>query len=372
MEQNEYSDGVSNEYGSYNTHDESSEFDASDVSIGDEGSEFDASDVSIDEDGTAQAVKRDIRGAGLFFFLLMILEIPVAVVIGMVQLRFPSEKGTLISVLMTQCYLLLAAVVYILVTGKSFRDDLQVRKYKVSTFFLSLLVLICASPMATWLNVFSQFFATNDTSRAIFEITENVPAWLAVLIIGCLPGFVEETIYRGIMYSAFRKHSIIAGALISALSFGLMHLNFNQMLYAIYLGLVFAFLVEATGSLASTMILHMIFNAVNTCYLFVLPALLELLKNMGVEQSGLDMEELLSRTPEKSELMSSLQLFTPMAILGLFLTVLLIRKISEINGRNLSWKSICEKREGAQNVRPVGVCLILGWIFCLVFSIINL
>ena len=335
-----------------------------------EQSMYDESSVVVKDESVG--IRKDIKRAGLFFFLLMILEIPVAVVIGVVQLKFPSEKGTLISVVMTQAYLLLAALIYILVSGKSFTMDLNVKKYKLSSFFLSLLVLICASPMATWLNVFSQFFAKNETSKAIFEITENVPAWLAVLIIGCLPGFVEETIYRGILYSAFRKYSVLAGAIISAACFGLMHLNFNQMLYAIYLGLIFAFLVEATGSLASTMILHMLFNAVNTCYLFVLPALLEYLNKMGVEQADLNIEELLSKTPTASELLSSLQLLTPIAVIGMFFTILLIRKIAEINGRELSWNYICEKHQEAQDVKPISVWLILGWVFCLVFSIINL
>ncbi len=316
--------------------------------------------------------QRDMKRAGLFFFLLMILEIPVAVVINMVQLRFPSEKETLISVIMTQGYLLCAAFIFILLTGKSFKNDLNIKSYKLSSFFLSFLVLMCATPMANWLNVLSQFFAENATGQAIFEITENVPAWLAIVIVGCLPGFIEETIYRGIMYSAFRRYSVLTGVVISALSFGLMHLNFNQMMYAIYLGTVFAFLVEATGSLVSTMILHMLFNAINTGYLYVLPKLLEIFRQLGMEEDGVTMEELLSKTPTNTEIMASLKLLTPMAVVGLILTVLLIRKIADINGRTLTWESICEKNETIQNAKPVNIWIILGWLFCIVISITNM
>ncbi len=316
--------------------------------------------------------QRDMKRAGLFFFLLMILEIPVAVVINMVQLRFPSEKETLISVIMTQGYLLCAAFIFILLTGKSFKNDLNIKSYKLSSFFLSFLVLMCATPMANWLNVLSQFFAENATGQAIFEITENVPAWLAIVIVGCLPGFIEETIYRGIMYSAFRRYSVLTGVVISALSFGLMHLNFNQMMYAIYLGTVFAFLVEATGSLVSTMILHMLFNAINTGYLYVLPKLLEIFRQLGMEEDGVTMEELLSKTPTNTEIMASLKILTPMAVVGLILTVLLIRKIADINGRTLTWESICEKNETIQNAKPVNIWIILGWLFCIVISITNM
>lgn len=313
-----------------------------------------------------------MKRTGLFFFLLMLFEIPVAVGVNKVQSFFPAEKETLISVLMTQGYLLVAALLYIYVTGKNFVEDLNIRKYKISSFFLSLLVLLCASPMANWLNIFSQFFVKNETGKAVFEITENVPLWLGILIIGCLPGFVEETIYRGIMFSSFRKYSILIGVIISSVSFGLMHLNFNQMLYAIYLGIIFSFLVEATGSLLSTMILHMLFNAFNTLYLYMLPVLLKYMQQYGIEGSGLTVEEVINKTPTNVELISALMLFTPMAGVGILLTILLIRKISQINGRPLTWKSICEKSADEKDKNPVNIWVVMGWIFCLIFSIINL
>ena len=315
-----------------------------------------------------------MRRAGLFFFLLMLFEIPLAVVINMVQLRFPSEKETLISVLMTQGYFLIAALIYILKTGKSFKNNLHIRSYKLSSFFLSILVLICAEPMANCLNIFSQFFTNNATSQAIFEITENVPIWLAVVIVGCLPGFIEETIYRGIMYYAFRRYSIFAGVVISALSFGLMHLNFNQMLYAVYFGVIFALLVEATGSLVSTMIIHMLFNAISTGYIYILPKMLVTLQRLGVKEADVTMDELLNKTPTNAELIETLKLYIPMAVIGILLAILLIRKIADINGRTLTWNFVCKKNEKTlkQNEKPINVWIVLGWLFCLVISIVNM
>lgn len=325
-----------------------------------------------DPDFTNNIYRKDYKKrAGLFFFLLMIIEIPMAVGVGIVQSFFSADKGTLISVLMTQGYLLLAAFIYIFATGTRLNEDLGIKKYRLPSFFLSLILLICASPMANWLNIISQFFVKNRTSKAVFEITENVPAWLGVIIIGCLPGFVEETIYRGIIYSAFRRYSVMVGVIISALSFGLMHLNFNQMLYAIYLGTIFALLVEATGSLLSTMILHMLFNTVNTIYLYMLPILLNVLSQFGIEEAGTSIDEIIDKTPTNAELMSALMLFTPMAVVGLFLTVLLLKKIAQINGREITWKSVCEKKDVSTDKGPLNVWLILGWIICLIFSVIN-
>ena len=328
------------------------------------------------EDTDLQPIKDDrkvetaMKQAGLFFFILLLIELPVSFAIGIVQDQFDAQYATLISVLMTQGYLLLAALLYIKVTHKKFGTDLQVKRYKISSFFLSLLLLMVASPMASWLNVLSQLFAKNETSGAIYDITQNVPMWLAVLIIGCLPGFVEETIYRGILFSAFRKRSVLTGVIISGLSFGLMHMNFNQILYAIYLGIVFALLVEATGSLVSTMTLHMLFNALNTSYLYLLPKIYEILGSVSSEYANFDIEAELAKTPERGTLYIMLEALAPMAAIGVVLMILILKAIAKINGREFSWKYLCSRRE--ESSKPINIWIIMGWIFCLVFAFLNL
>ena len=307
--------------------------------------------------------------ASIFFFVVLILEIPLAILIGMLQNVMSAEYTSLISILVTQGYLLLSAIIYLIVTKTSPKRDLRVGKYKISTFFLSLILLVTAAPMASWLNVFSQLFAKNETSGAIFEVTEAVPMWLGILIIGFLPGFVEETLYRGIMFSAFRKRSILTGIVISALSFGLMHMNFNQMLYAVYLGIVFALVVEATGSLVSTMILHMLFNGINTMYVYILPKLYDFLAQYSEEYANINVDEMMNTQPQMSQLLAMLVVLAPFAVGGLVLTWLLLTAIAQINGRTLTWASLRGTKEEVAQTKPVNVFLILGWVFCLVMSV---
>lgn len=329
-------------------------------------------DTKLTDDIQMVSTDGAMKKAGAFFFFLMLLEIPLAFLIAVVQNALPADYATLISILFTQGYLLLGAVLYILVTKTRFRADLQVKKYRISTFFLSLVLLVTAAPMATWLNVFSQLFAKNQTSGAIFSVTQSVPAWLGVLIIGCLPGFIEETLFRGIMYSAFRKRSVLTGIIISALSFGLMHMNFNQILYAIYLGVIFALTVEATGSLVSTMIMHMLFNAVNTAYIYILPKLYAFMGQFSEEYANVDIEAAFNQTVTKSQLLPMLVILTPFAIGGLVLTLLLLKAIAHINGRAFTWEYIRGKKEEAVKTKPVNVFLILGWVFCLANACLNL
>ena len=312
---------------------------------------------------------KGMKKASIFFLMLMVLELPMANVIYAVQRALPAKYETLVSILGTQGYLLLAAVLYLLITRQSLKKDLWFRGYKISSLFLSLLVLVTAAPMASWLNIFSQLFAKNTTSVAIFEVTEVVPMWLGILIIGFLPGFVEETIYRGILQAAFRKHSVLTGIIVSALSFGLMHLNFNQILYAIYLGIVFALVVEATGSLVSTMVLHMLFNGMNTAYIYILPKFYQKLGGYDAEYADFNLEAMINEQPSTNQLVAMLIALTPVAAGGLALTILLLKTIAKRNGRELTWKSICEKKANMSAVKPVNGFLIVGWAFCLLIAV---
>ncbi|MDO5154559.1 MAG: type II CAAX endopeptidase family protein [Eubacteriales bacterium] len=328
-------------------------------------------DVQANE-GQRLEAKAGMMKSSVFFLILLVLQIPIGLVIGAIAGKFPENHASLISVLITQGYMLISALIYIFATKKSITKDLRVRKYKVSTFFLSIVMLITATPMANLLNIISQFFAKNETSGAILNITEVVPWWLAIMIVGCLPGFIEETIFRGIIHTAFRKRSVLTGIIVSSISFGLMHMNFNQIMYAVYLGVVFALLVEATGSLASTMVLHMLFNGVNTAYIFVLPKLFEYLGKLSPAYANFNLEEQLNQGVSTSQLIMAASVWTPFAIGGLVLTVLLLKVIAKINGRELTWKSICEVKEESRDVKPMNIPMILCWLFCFVFAVIAL
>ena len=323
----------------------------------------------INETGMA---KGEMKKAGLFFFLLLLLEIPLSFLVAILQSIVPEDSRMLLSILFIQGYLLICGILFLILTRKKLKADMWVKKYKLSSFFLSLLVLLTAAPMASWLNVFSQLFAKNSISMAIFEISNKVPMWLGILIIGFLPGFIEELLYRGIIFQAFRRRSVLTGILVSALSFGLMHMNFNQILYAIYLGIVFAFLVEATGSIASTMILHMLFNGANTCYMYILPKLYEFLGKYSSMYADVNLEDMLNQEVTTNQVLLSLAGLTPLAFGGVVLTVLLIRQIAKLNNRDISLKYMRGEERITKIVKPVTVCLVLGWIICLGSAILAL
>lgn len=332
-----------------------------------------------------QNSKNTMRNAGILFFILTILTLPISLVYSYLLNVIPEEYHSLFSILLSQGYLLISAFIYLGVTKTKIGRDLNFKKYKFSSFLLSILVLITASPMSSLLNILSQLFARNDISNTMSDISEKLPFWAGILVIGCLPGFIEELIYRGILYSAFKKHSILCGIIIGSLSFGLMHGNFNQIPYAIYLGVIFTLLVEATGSLASSMILHMMFNGTTAAYLYVLPYAVNYLKENSDKYDNLDLNEQLSHIPTKAELISgAIPLILP-AVIGLIISILLLKQIAKMNGKTLNWQVVCERKDtnnfqmaayeekhSNNSQKPISAWLIAGWIICILLATLNL
>jgi len=73
--------------------------------------------------------------------------------------------------------------------------------------------------------------------------------------------FLEELLHRGVVYGRLRRMmGVIPSVLISALIFAGLHFNVVQFIYALLLGMIFAFFVEKSGRLYSGVIAHVVAN----------------------------------------------------------------------------------------------------------------
>ena len=89
----------------------------------------------------------------------------------------------------------------------------------------------------------------------------NANPILAFISVAILAPIVEEIIFRGIIFNESSKYK--GGAfpiIISALLFGLAHMQPIQIVYAFIVGLIFGFVYSKTHSLPIVMFLHMLNN----------------------------------------------------------------------------------------------------------------
>ena len=184
------------------------------------------------------------------------------------------DIGIVTNLLIRQLIILSPAFLFMLASGKKtetgrLNEMLGFQKIKVSSFFMVLLFTFLIMPMSTALNAISMLFVDN-TVNAISGDVLQMPFPVMLFMIGIFGPFCEEFVFRGIIFRGYKKSGSVFWAVFwSALLFGLMHLNFNQAAYAIALGIMFALLVEATGSLWSSMIAHMVFNSWQVCIMYL-------------------------------------------------------------------------------------------------------
>lgn len=154
-------------------------------------------------------------------------------------------------------------LVYCLVKKIPLTQAAGFKKTRPVNFLMAVIVLVCSYPVIVVLNMLSMFFVENAVQNSVVSLlmTTNFPVML--LIMAVLPAFSEEFVFRGFLYHTYRRTSPLAGIILSALFFALMHGNFNQIPYAFFLGLVMALMVEATGSIWISIFMHFLLNGFN-------------------------------------------------------------------------------------------------------------
>lgn len=107
-----------------------------------------------------------------------------------------------------------------------------------------------------------EIYGTSSTSFSL------VLAFLAMCIVA---PFLEEFIYRGVVFRYFRKFGFAFAAFSSSLLFGLAHPTVGQVAYAFVFGLVLCFVTEKTGNIKSAVIIHFINNFIGYVSAYILP-----------------------------------------------------------------------------------------------------
>ena len=181
--------------------------------------------------------------------------------------------------------------------------------------------MISAYPVVIILNRFSMYFVKNQVMTVMPEMMK-MGYFPMLFVMAVMPAFNEEFLCRGVLYGAYRERAPLKGVLLSALIFGLFHLNINQMLYAIYLGIILALMVEATGSIYTSMLMHFLLNGFNVTINFM--------ANRQLTQTSDPVSQRLSDVPVQ-------QLVTMMIVLAIFLffNVILIYSTFRMNQRSL-------------------------------------
>jgi len=169
----------------------------------------------------------------------------------------------------SQALIVIPALVYAAVRKVPVTGMVRIKKTRPVNFVMAFLVLLCSYPVIAVLNLISMFFVENAVSDTMSVMIARYGFFLPFFVVAVMPGFCEEFLFRGVVYGTYSKGHPLAGMLVSAAAFGLMHGNFNQMPYAMFLGIVFVLMLEATDSVLVTMFMHFLLNGANVVMMYV-------------------------------------------------------------------------------------------------------
>lgn len=209
------------------------------------------------------------KKANLLFFSTVLLELLI-VVLELFFHDFFANMSTILSLLMSQLIILIPTMAFLFATRTKVTELILHEKLYVGTYFGVMLYTFLCMPLIICVNAISLLFVDNAVNNMMDELMGTAPI-LVILMVGVIGPISEEFVFRGVLYHSYKKSGrIIGGMLMSAFLFGLTHMNFNQMSYAIVVGVLAALLVECTGSIQASMLFHMLINLSNVLpiYLF--------------------------------------------------------------------------------------------------------
>lgn len=153
----------------------------------------------------------------------------------------------------------LPAVFFCRLRGKEYGRKLRVRLFRFGHIFLILLGLVLLLTGSTLLNMLMHSLFRGETADSSYAGVMNAGTY-AVLAFSILPAVAEEFLFRSILIAEYETVSPSFAVLISALFFGMIHMDFMRLPAYVFAGIVLALVFYATRSVFASVLLHVLNN----------------------------------------------------------------------------------------------------------------
>lgn len=184
---------------------------------------------------------------------------------------------------------------------------------RLAMFFIGLSLCAFANIANSYAGYFFSSFGINynvdygENPSGIFGFL------LSFLATAVVPAFMEEFACRGLIMGILRKYGDGFAVLMTAVVFGLMHGNFDQMPFAFMVGLALGYIVVQTNSLWIAVAVHAANNFVSVAFTYLLSPLSADIQNLiyslylmaalgiGIAAAAVSGKKILSFSPETTE-----------------------------------------------------------------------
>lgn len=132
----------------------------------------------------------------------------------------------------------------------------------ISTTYLALSIIICLATIVIVEYVQSLMPWLPNIMEQTFDILQA--GWLGILCISIFGPIIEELVFRGaITRVLLKKYNPTKAIIISALIFGIIHINPVQVITATLIGLLLGWIYYKTASLIPCILIHIVNNSLS-------------------------------------------------------------------------------------------------------------
>lgn len=286
-----------------------------------------------------------------------------AAVMAFMYLCSDISLGIIESLLLSQLIVLVPAVLFLFGTRTDPSRLIAHNRPKFTTTLLVVVFTFLCMPAIIAVNAFSMLFVDNEVA-GLQSYMLSVPWWQILLMVGIIGPVSEEFVFRGVIYHGYKTSQRFVGSmLLSALLFGLTHLNFNQMSYAVLVGIVSVLLLEGSGSIFYSMLFHICINTTNVVQMLVQKAQGTI---MSQEESMAYIERTM-QMPYKQALAVSVSVYAVIAAGAAALAGCLLYLIVKKENRVQHMQQLLHGNTGEKRTKLISVPLVISVVLCLLY-----
>ena len=286
-----------------------------------------------------------------------------AAVMAFMYLCSDISLGIIESLLLSQLIVLVPTALFLLGTRTDPGRLIAHNRPKFTTALLVVVFTFLCMPAIIAVNAFSMLFVDNEVA-GLQSYMLSVPWWQILLMVGIIGPVSEEFVFRGVIYHGYKTSQRFVGSmLLSALLFGLTHLNFNQMSYAVLVGIVSVLLLEGSGSIFYSMLFHICINTTNVVQMLVQKA-------QGTIMSQEESMEYIEQTmhmPYKQALAVSVSVYAVIAAGAAALAGCLFYLIVKKENRVQHMQQLLHGNTGEKKTKLISVPLVISVVLCLLY-----
>lgn len=203
-------------------------------------------------------MKKVLKG-NIYFLIVLILEIVAPFILNTVYSLIGLRDIRIVLFLNHTILFIIPAIIYVIVTKCNIKEIFKFKRLPFKDLILVIILALFCIPIMNFFGLLSAMFFENNIGNLMTSIS-STPYIILMLLIAVMPAITEEITLRGIVLSGYDGKGKFKSALVIGLFFGIFHLDAQQFLYATVLGFILAYVVRATGSIFSSMIMHFILN----------------------------------------------------------------------------------------------------------------